>query len=337
MPITNLSVPYPDFKLHEVIDPEQFDFNNGAVVDKVNAILVVLNQITDAVAVGASGADKISLTAIAPFTSTKLQAFLNEVITRLQATTSGSSGAGFIGTPTITGVTGTTVSAQLASLKALLDTEKTRITALEGRATTVEGRATTLESRATTLEGRATTLEGTTATNTSNISSVTTRVTNVETGKADKSTTYTKADIDSKVFPSANIADGSIVNAKIGNQAVTADKVHPSILENVSVSTHRNTSILDHPDLSVTTAKIATSAITTTKLATEAVTFDKLGTDAITYIDNAGTKVATGISITDTGNYYTGINVETALQEVGQVLNSMRGDLITSTNAVLGG
>jgi len=41
------------------------------------------------------------------------------------------------------------------------------------------------------------------------------------------------------------------------------------------------------------------------------------------------------ISITDSGGYYNGSNVEDALQEIGQVLNAMRGSLITSVNNVL--
>ncbi|WP_274853277.1 phage tail protein [Bacillus methanolicus] len=41
------------------------------------------------------------------------------------------------------------------------------------------------------------------------------------------------------------------------------------------------------------------------------------------------------ISITDNGNYYTSADVEGALQEIGQTLNAMRGDLITSVNNIL--
>jgi hypothetical protein len=44
---------------------------------------------------------------------------------------------------------------------------------------------------------------------------------------------------------------------------------------------------------------------------------------------------ANAITITDSGGYYTGTNVESALQEIGQTLNAMRGDLITSVNNVL--
>lgn len=44
---------------------------------------------------------------------------------------------------------------------------------------------------------------------------------------------------------------------------------------------------------------------------------------------------ANAITITDSSGYYTGTDVEAALQEIGQTLNAMRGDLITSVNNVL--
>lgn len=142
--ITNLSIPYPDFKLHEVIDPEQFDFNNGSIVDKMNAVLLVLNQITESVANGGSGADRISLSPILPFTSNKLQAFLLELISRL-VSTSAESGSSLIGTASIAGVSGTKISAQLVSLKALIDAEKARITLNTKDITDLKARAHALE------------------------------------------------------------------------------------------------------------------------------------------------------------------------------------------------
>ncbi len=215
-----------------MIDPEQFDLNNGTVTTKVNSMIAVLNQITDSIADGGSGADAISLTTISGFTSVKLQAFLEEVLTRLQSTTDTVSGADFIGSTGITGVTGTTVQAQLESLKAILDANKT---AIETRMTSVEGRATSLEGRATSLEGRATTLES---------------------GKADKSTTYTKTEVDNKTFVTTNIADLAVTTAKLANQAVTADKISPTLLDTVVLNTHRLASVIDHPDGSVTYAKL---------------------------------------------------------------------------------
>jgi hypothetical protein len=37
--ITNLSIPYPDFKYAETINPDQFDANNQAFQDKVNELI----------------------------------------------------------------------------------------------------------------------------------------------------------------------------------------------------------------------------------------------------------------------------------------------------------
>lgn len=44
---------------------------------------------------------------------------------------------------------------------------------------------------------------------------------------------------------------------------------------------------------------------------------------------------AVDVSITDTGNYFTGTNIEEALQEIGQAMNAMRGNLIASINGIL--
>ena len=45
-PITNLSISYPDFKLQEIIDPDQFDINNADIVNKVNEIISMVNSNT---------------------------------------------------------------------------------------------------------------------------------------------------------------------------------------------------------------------------------------------------------------------------------------------------
>ena len=39
MAINRVNLPYPDFKLGDVIDPEEFDANNAAIVDTVNALV----------------------------------------------------------------------------------------------------------------------------------------------------------------------------------------------------------------------------------------------------------------------------------------------------------
>lgn len=49
---------------------------------------------------------------------------------------------------------------------------------------------------------------------------------------------------------------------------------------------------------------------------------------------SGGTAAST--TVTDTGGYYTATEVEGALQEIGQTLNSTRGSLVTSANNILG-
>lgn len=175
MTITRLQIPYDDFELHEVIDPDQFDLNNKFIVDKINEIRAVVNQITDSVEAGQSGADIISLTPIEGFASDKLQSFLKEVIARLRSTESGKSGADFIASTKINGVEGNTVQSQLASLKALLDNAEFKLQALVNKNQSDIG---ALKTRATNVEQRATTLE-------SDVRK-----------KADKIETYSKREID---------------------------------------------------------------------------------------------------------------------------------------------
>ena len=44
MPITNLTVPYPDFQINTIMDPDAFDANNAATVNKVNEIIAEVND-----------------------------------------------------------------------------------------------------------------------------------------------------------------------------------------------------------------------------------------------------------------------------------------------------
>jgi hypothetical protein len=129
MNIEDLYLPYPDFKLQEIIDPEQFDVNNEYTVNKINEVLAIINQITNGLPVGGGGggsseADLISLKPIIGFVSTNLQNFLEDVIAKL----TGSGGGTFIGTPVNAGVSGTSVGAQLRSLKVLLDAQAEKLT-----------------------------------------------------------------------------------------------------------------------------------------------------------------------------------------------------------------
>lgn len=169
MPIEYTVIPYPDFKLHEIIEPDEFDFNNESFIKKIDQVIRVINQMTDGIGPGSSGADVINLTAIAPFTSTKLQTFLEEVISTLRSIDA-NKGSAFIGSQTIPGVTGSTVFAQLTSLKAILDSEKVRldnsiqverarITALQSDVTIEKSKIATLQSDSVIEKAKVTTLQ----------------------------------------------------------------------------------------------------------------------------------------------------------------------------------
>lgn len=51
---------------------------------------------------------------------------------------------------------------------------------------------------------------------------------------------------------------------------------------------------------------------------------------------DAGGGTAEEVTVADTGNYYTSTNAEGALQEIGQVLNGVNGELVTRANNLLG-
>ena len=267
--INQVKIPYPDFKLHEIIDPEQFDLNNAELQNKINAVIAVLNQITDSIADGSSGADNISLTAIQPFISTKLQSFLEEVISRLQSTQDGSSGADFIASTPIPGVTGTTIQAQLKSLKSILDLIQIQ-----------------------------------TNSNTAKDSSLQAQITNHKNS--------TILDHPDGSVTTAKLADSSVTTSKIANGSVTADKIHSSLLNTVSLNAHRNSTVLDHPDFSVTTEK----------LAPESVTFDKLGLDVIGYIESR---------TTETASKFTNINLN--IIDMAVELETLKGATLNGVDA----
>lgn len=124
MAINPFNVSYNDFKLGDIINPDEFDVNFSDIMIRFNQILDVLNQITDGVdkdGLPASGAALIDIDEVSPFLSPKLQGFLSELVTRLQSEDAGVSGAEFIGSSTIPGVIGNTVQSQLESLRDLFE------------------------------------------------------------------------------------------------------------------------------------------------------------------------------------------------------------------------
>jgi len=91
------------------------------------------------------------------------------------------------------------------------------------------------------------------------------------------------AKIANSAITSTKIATGAITTDKVANGAITADKLDPSLsASDLSLNQHRLAGTLDHPDGSVTTAKIANRAVTASKIASAAVTTDKVADRAIT-------------------------------------------------------
>jgi hypothetical protein len=62
-------------------------------------------------------------------------------------------------------------------------------------------------------------------------------------------------------IPTASINDGAVTTQKIATGAVTSDKLDPALIQDVELNTHRLMSTLDHPDNSVTDAKIGNRTI----------------------------------------------------------------------------
>ena len=312
--INQVKIPYPDFKLHEIIDPEQFDLNNAELQNKINAVITVLNQITDSIADGSSGADNISLTAIQPFISTKLQSFLEEVISRLQSTQDGSSGADFIASTPIPGVTGATVQQQLESLKTILDLIQTQTNSNTTNISSLQSQINTHKSSADhdtryytktqldngQLDGRYYTKVSVDAKDSSLQAQITNHKNSTILDHPDGSVT------------TAKLADNSVTTSKIANGSVTADKIHSSLLNTVSLNAHRNNSVLDHPDFSVTTKK----------LAPKSVTFDKLGLDVIGYIESR---------TTDAESKFTNINLN--IIDMAVELETLKGATLNGVDA----
>lgn len=111
-----LRIPYPDFKLGEVIDPEQHDLNNGYIQIKVNELVDFANLIL------VNGASEIPIVPPTDFTATNVKVLFDEIIARLKSVTVETSGAKFIGTPALNRITGTDVESQLKFINDLIQT-----------------------------------------------------------------------------------------------------------------------------------------------------------------------------------------------------------------------
>lgn len=210
MAITNLSIPYPDFKLHEVIDPEQFDFNNGAIVEKVNTALVVVNQvegIKDTADMGTVAMVNHKLSADHDFRY-YTEAEIDNTLSILKG--AGYSGDTLVGLKTL--ITG--LQTQITNLNTTYSTDAERISAVNNAIAQFQ-----------LADGQLTTLIN---------------------NKANVADVYTKAQTDVKVWGTSSIADRAITSIKLALQnvknehiqdfSITADKFHPDLLEEASVA-----------------------------------------------------------------------------------------------------
>lgn len=121
MAIEQVYIPFPDFKLMEVIDPEEHDANNAALVQTINGMITVLNSFINGEANDSLSAMAVATPAIEPFEAGNVESLFRALIGRLISTIDGVSGADLIGASPVEGLEGTTIQSQLDSLRGLLD------------------------------------------------------------------------------------------------------------------------------------------------------------------------------------------------------------------------
>jgi hypothetical protein len=117
--INAFNVSYPDFKVGEVIYPDELDVNFADIGIRINQCIDVLNRITDGI--GGTGTGIIHVGDVLPFTSANLQIFLDELLTKLQSDVALDSGANFIGASFVQGLVGNNVQDLIESLKTIHD------------------------------------------------------------------------------------------------------------------------------------------------------------------------------------------------------------------------
>ena len=146
MTIERVYISYPDFRMFDVIDSEQFDVNNREFQEKINELVDLLNVAYTPKEGATSGAEMLSMKPIAPFEfeeGANIQDFLEQLIERLQNIQRGTSGAELIGSPSITGIEGTTVYDQLLSVDAILRNLNMIVEQLKTSSTTLNNQLAT--------------------------------------------------------------------------------------------------------------------------------------------------------------------------------------------------
>lgn len=102
----------------------KMDIINYAKIKKVETDLDALITALNSTTDGSSGADKLGMTAIEGLDGETVQAIIESLRNKLKSTTDGASGADFVAATGITGLTGETVQTLLEALKNYIDTHK---------------------------------------------------------------------------------------------------------------------------------------------------------------------------------------------------------------------
>lgn len=275
-----LQIPYDDFKMGDLIDPEQFDLNNLYFQNKVNEIVRFVNLL-----IASGGGEIINITPVPPFTATTVQGFLNEFTSAIQSITPDKSGATVIGSAPLTNLPGVNVEQQLKSINNLLDTAFVTTLRIANSAITtakLADKAVTtpkVEDLAVTTQkigqGAVTSdkiqNEAVTNEKIKNDAVTTPKILNqaVTTEKyADQSVTIAKIKDANVTTP--KIADSNVTTPKIANLAVAREKLADSSVDGVKLAWQ-----------SVGKEHILAKAITSDKLMERAVTGDKIGLQTI--------------------------------------------------------
>lgn len=218
--ITELRIPYPDFKMGDLIDPEQHDMNNLYIQNKVNNLVDFVNALTGDIPGDQTGAELISIKPVPPFTETKLQAFLDALLVRLTSITAPNSGASLIGTAPGTILTGATVAQKFSQLEAWLGTQFVVTEIIRDGAVTNPKLASNAVSESKIANFAVTDSK---LANNSVINSK--YAPKSLTGDKVADRTLTSLQIQIRGLATENYADLSVTDAKIASRAITSSKI----------------------------------------------------------------------------------------------------------------
>lgn len=150
MAMEHVYISYPDFRMFDVIDSEQFDVNNNELQSKINELIDNLNKVFDIDEEATSGADSLTVNPVAPFEeAVKLQDLLEQLIDRLKSEIPGESGSELIGASPIVGLSGNSIHQQIVSLEALLREARATVTRLNNSVASIDLKVKSMDNTVT--------------------------------------------------------------------------------------------------------------------------------------------------------------------------------------------